>query len=114
MMFGIYAHRLAGTLFGNKNFAEAVRMHSKTFMKVSIALILMVLSFLVVSINLYEGYNYLDDGFCENIQLSSIVCQVMYISRAVYAFFCILWNLLVVFILLSVCRTHTIGKKKII
>ncbi|XP_041360958.1 uncharacterized protein LOC121377134 isoform X2 [Gigantopelta aegis] len=112
MLFGIYAHRLAGTLFSNKNFAEAVRMHSKTFMKVSIALILMVLSFLVVAINLFGSFNLMYDASCTNIQLSPVVCHMMYISRAVYAFFCVLWNLLVVFILLSVCRTHTIGIRR--
>ena len=50
------------------------------------------------------------DAYCHNVSVSAIVCKVMFVSRVGYSVLSLVWNLLVGIVLLSVCRTHTIGK----
>ncbi|XP_046581509.1 uncharacterized protein LOC124288960 isoform X2 [Haliotis rubra] len=112
ILLGVYAHKLAGKLFSNKNFAESVRMHSKTFLKISTAGLMSLLGLGLVGINSYDGFDLYLSSTCTKIQLQPIVCHIQYVSKTFYALLCVLWTLLVGFVMLSVCRTHTIGVRR--
>ncbi|KAK7091847.1 hypothetical protein V1264_009475 [Littorina saxatilis] len=109
---GVYAHNLAGRLFSNKNFVECVRIHSKTFLKISVSWLTLILGVLVVGVNCYEAAPIFGDSTCGTAQIEILVCQVFYVGRVVYAVLMILWNFIVVYVLFSVCRTHTIGIRR--
>ncbi|XP_071109466.1 uncharacterized protein [Haliotis cracherodii] len=112
ILLGVYAHKLAGKLFSNKNFAESVRMHSKTFLKISTAGLMSILGLGLVGINSYDGFDLFFSSSCTKIQLQPIVCHIQFVSKTFYALLCVLWTLLVGFVMLSVCRTHTIGVRR--
>ncbi len=48
--------------------------------------------------------------FFSQVGIHPVICQVMYIMKVCCLSISLLWNLLVGIVLLSVCRTHTIGK----
>ena len=51
-------------------------------------------------------------GFITNlllVGLSVLVCQIRFVSVCIFSIFAILWNSLVGMVLLSVCRTNTMG-----
>ncbi|RUS76129.1 hypothetical protein EGW08_016099, partial [Elysia chlorotica] len=118
----IYARSLAVRLLSNALFVQCIRMHTKTIFKINAAVIILVLSVTVASFNIYLTRNILDnghtptdtgtsnimDGNCETAGLHRYICEVYFLARIVLMFFALAWNLLVVSILLSVCRTHTI------
>lgn len=109
---GPYANKLAAKLFTSQKFIESVRMHSRTIFKMSSAVILILLGIAVMSLNLYNASKIASNVYCaQNVTVSVTVCQAMYGTRVGYTVFCLLWNLLVGIVLLSVCRTHTIGKE---
>ena len=109
LSLGIYSQKLAGRLFTNRNFAESVRIHSRTYFKISAAGLLMVLSVAAVTLNCYNDYSVFGPDHCVRIFLHPAVCHVMYGSHVAFSIMSLVWNVLVGCVLLSVCRTHTIG-----
>ena len=76
----------------------------------SIPGILVLLSTTLVVLNDVSSAHTFEAKTCHKLGLPGPLCQVMYISRVLFSIFALLWNLLVAILLLSVCRTHTIGK----
>ncbi|BFZ21036.1 hypothetical protein BsWGS_24075 [Bradybaena similaris] len=120
---GIYANTLATRLFSNKRMVDCIRLHSKTIFKVNTAFIVMLLSLSVVVGNLYSSQSLLEshmpsngtlvsDANCVHVGVDVFLCKVYFGSKIVYSCLCLLWNLLVVGIFLSVCRTHTISIRR--
>lgn len=107
---GIYSRQLAARLFSNRNFSESVRIHSRTFLKISAAGLLILFSVALTSLDLYTTYIAFGPKHCVKIFLNETVCHVMYYSHVGFTVIGLLWNILVGCVLLSVCRTHTIGK----
>ncbi|XP_059144737.1 uncharacterized protein LOC131931924 isoform X2 [Physella acuta] len=120
---GIYANSLAARLFSNKRMVDCIRLHSKTFLKISTVLIIVILSMIVIATNLYTNIYLLDnkasgnetgvvDSNCATIGSQVILCQIYFGSKVFYSILCLTWNLLVACIYLSVCRTHTISIRR--
>ena len=107
---GIYANKLASKLFSNPRFVNIVRMHSKTFFKVSAAVLLILLGLVEVIIQNIQNKHVLQDNHCLKVNVNPVVCHLMFGAHVGYSCIMLLWNLLVGIVLLSVCRTHTIGK----
>ncbi len=107
---GIYANRLAAVLLSNQRFVDSVRLHTRTVFKVSAAGLLIIISVANMVLNNYRTRLLYPGSRCENITLSGSLCHAMFGLKVGYSSFCLLWNLLVGLILLSVCRTHTIGR----
>ena len=108
---GIYSYRLAGKLLSNKHFATSVRIHSRTLFKVPAALLIIVAGLGFTGLNIYRSYEsvYLEDH-CSTIGVYRIICHLMFVSRSAFSIVGAVWNLFVGCILLSVTRTHTIGR----
>ncbi|KAK3087919.1 hypothetical protein FSP39_012441 [Pinctada imbricata] len=111
---GIYSQKLAAKLFTNRNFAESVRIHSRTFFKISAAGLLLFLSTGAVALNCYNDFSIFGPNHCDKIFLHQAVCHVMYGSHVAFSVMSLVWNVLVGCVLLSVCRTHTIGIRRFI
>lgn len=107
---GIYANRLAGRLFMTPKFLESVRLHSKTVFKISAAGVMVLLGVAEIILNAVANKTMFEDGHCDTVNLTVEVCKALYVFRICCSVLTIIWNLLVGIILLSVCRTHTIGK----
>ena len=107
---GIYANKLAGRLFVTPHFLDSIRLHSKTIFKISAAGITIVLGLAAIILNCFEAKDIFDGSMCRKIVLNIAVCKVLFVTRVICSIFTLIWNLLVAIILLSVCRTHTIGK----
>ena len=78
---GVYAHSLAGRLFGNRNFMECVRVHSKTFLKVSTSWLTLGLGVVVIVVNCYEAAPTFYDDTCDTVQTAALVCRVFFVGR---------------------------------
>ncbi|XP_033726648.1 uncharacterized protein LOC117316219 [Pecten maximus] len=111
---GIYSNKLSKKLFSNRNFVESVRIHSRTFLKVSAAGLLIFLGTVAVVINGYVKYKEFGPRHCQTLNINTVICHVMYSSHVTFSVISLLWNLLVGCMLLSVCRTHTIGVRRFI
>lgn len=111
---GVYANNLAARLISNKNFGENVRMHSRTIFKVSSAGLLFILCLGLVSVNIYHTYIQFNLHPCKQIRINNAICLVNMIGKTGFGFLALIWNCLVGFVLLSVCRTHTIGIRRFI
>ena len=61
-------------------------------------------------LNLYSAYGSHTADQCETIGLHHVICHSLYGCRAVFSVLAMCWNLLVGCVLMSVCRTHTIGE----
>ena len=107
---GIYSNKLAAKLFSNQNFVDSVRVHSRTFFKISVAGLLIVFGTGAVGINIYTSYAEFGPAHCEKVKLLPIFCHIMYSSHVAFSVISLMWNLFVGCVLLSVCRTHTVGK----
>ena len=107
---GTYSNQLAAKLFSNQKFVDSVRMHTKTVFKISSAGLLFLLSAVGILLNDYHTAGQFDKEYCQNVDLSAWVCHVMFISKVGFSIFTLIWNVLVGIVVLSVCRTHTIGK----
>ena len=107
---GVYGNSLAAKLFSNQKFVDSVRLHSKTIFKISAVGLLIALTVAITVVNNYSSAKTFSDEHCQNISLSTAVCKVMFGSRVSFSIFSAVWNLLVAVVLLSVCRTHTIGQ----
>lgn len=108
-ILGVYANLLASRLFRNPRFHDSVRLHSKTIFKISAAGIMIVLGTAVIVMNIVGVRSLFDNETCERVSLHFLVCKFMFISRASHSVLALVWNLMVGVVLLSVCRTHTIG-----
>lgn len=113
---GIYANILASNLFSNRKFVDCVRMHTKTIFKISAAMIMIILSFTLIILNNIRSAEFFTEDHCETLKvgLNPWVCHIMYVMKVAYSVLCLIWNLLVGIVLLSVCRTHTIGIRRFI
>ncbi|KAK6167417.1 hypothetical protein SNE40_021451 [Patella caerulea] len=111
---GIYSHKLAGRLFSNKNFVESVRMHAKTFLKISTVGLVVIVCLIIVGIQAYENFTvYTGEGSaCKLAEIYPVVCDVMYGTMMAYLVIGMIWNIVVGCVLLSVCRTHTISIRR--
>ncbi|KAL4217621.1 hypothetical protein ACF0H5_022363 [Mactra antiquata] len=115
LALGIYSFKLAGRLFGDKDFAASVRGHSRTLFKISSAVFLIISGFLFTGLNLYSAFvDTYAASHCHVIGLHHLVCNSMFISRVIFTTFSVIWNLMVGCMLLSVCRTHTIGIRRFV
>ncbi|KAJ8321626.1 hypothetical protein KUTeg_000097 [Tegillarca granosa] len=92
---GIYSRQLAARLFSNRNFSESVRIHSRTFLKISAAGLLILFSVALASLDLYTTYIAFGPKHCVKIFLNESVCHVMYYSHVGFTFIGLLWNILV-------------------
>lgn len=111
---GIYSQKLAGRLFSNRNFSESVRIHSRTFFKISAVGLVTFLSVTMIALNCYSDFSVFGPNNCDTIFLHNSICHIMYSSHVAFSIMSLIWNLLVCCILLSVCRTHTMGKSMFI
>lgn len=109
---GLYSQKLAARLFSNRNFVECVRLHSRTFLKISVAGIFIFFSIGVMGINTYVSYRNFGPKHCDKLKLNRYVCHVLFSSHVAFTFISLSWNVLVGCTLLAVCRTHTIGKHR--
>ncbi|XP_060586694.1 uncharacterized protein LOC132742337 isoform X2 [Ruditapes philippinarum] len=114
LCLGIYSFRLAGRLFGDEDFAASIRTHSKTLFKINSAILLILCGFIFTGLNLYTSFDTYASDYCHIVGLHHLVCNSMYISRVVFSVLATIWNLLVGCMLLSVCRTHTIGIRRFV
>ena len=106
---GVYGNRLAAKLFASETFLSSVRMHSRTLFKISAVGIMTIVAVLALGLNNYEAVVRYSGQHCRNVSVSYAVCTTMVVARCSYSLVCMLWNVLVGLVLLSVCRTHTIG-----
>lgn len=109
---GLYSQKLAGRLFSNRNFSESVRIHSRTFFKVSAIGLVTFLSVAMIGLNCYSDYHIFGPNNCDKIFLHNSICHIMFASHVAFSTMSLIWNLLVCCVLLSVCRTHTMGLRK--
>ena len=107
---GIFANRLAKKLFRSRTFVDSVRMHSKRILKISGSVLLFILATIILSLNSYGVYQDYSLERCENVTAPKEICPIIVISRVSFSIFNVVWNLLVGMVMLSVCRTQTIGK----
>jgi hypothetical protein len=107
---GVYANGLAYKLFTNRNMLQSVRMHSKTVLKINSAGLLAILGVIFITLNNYDNFYEFHEHTCSKLGVNVWVCRLKYTSRIGHSIFGFLWNLLVGVVVLSVCRTHTIGK----
>ena len=121
---GIYANNLASRLFSNPRVVECIRMHSKTFLKISTATLVGCLCVTVVAINLYNNAFLLDtntshntstpltDPNCADLGIRVVLCDIYFTSKVLFCLICLVWNFIVVGAYLSICRTHTVGIRR--
>lgn len=108
--FGFYCKDLSSRLFLHQRFLKDVRMHSRSVFKINGAILVFILGFCFTSANVIESLDWFNRSHCDKIELEHIVCQIMSISSIAVSVFALIWNCLVAFVFMSVCRTHTIGK----
>jgi len=122
---GVYSQRLAHKLFEHPKVLEMMRLHSKTFAKMNVAIlaILILAGFCAVlnMSNIEYAYRYsesivnkTDVNPCQTVEVPLLICQVYFFSQAVYSLFFLLWNAMVGAALICVARTHTIAIRKFI
>ncbi|XP_014781119.1 uncharacterized protein LOC106876890 isoform X1 [Octopus bimaculoides] len=111
---GIYANDLAGRLISNKNFADSVRMHSRTVFKISSTGLLFLISLVLMCVNSYHSWINFQAESCQQIGVTNALCLIAFSCKVSFGVFALIWNCMVGFILLSVCRTHTIGIRRFI
>ncbi|XP_064597182.1 uncharacterized protein LOC135463710 [Liolophura sinensis] len=110
----IYANKCAARLFSSKNFIRSVRLHSKTIFKVSAVGLMGILGVSFMTVNSYHAVSTFQDEHCLSVNLSFVVCKIVYPARVSFNIFGIIWNMIVAAVLLSVCRTHTVGIRRFI
>lgn len=112
--FGFYAKNLSGRLFRHPQFLRDIRMHSRTIFKINAAILFFLLGAIFIGTNDYEGYHSFLNETCEKVELYPIVCKLQFLSRVIFSVFALIWHSLVSFVMISVCRTHTIGIRRFI
>ncbi|XP_046639130.1 uncharacterized protein LOC124320331 [Daphnia pulicaria] len=115
-LLGLYAKNLAYRLYNSSKFLEMVRLHAKTILKVNAAFVFFLLMTTFVAVHNISAYYYwyADRETCSTAGISPILCQIRFIALCVFSIFAILWNSLVGIVLLSVCRTNTMGIRRFI
>ncbi|XP_033097757.1 uncharacterized protein LOC117101789 [Anneissia japonica] len=103
----LYANQLAYKLFTSKVLVDSVRLHSKTMFKINIGILILVCGLVFIGLYDYQMYNNFKPSYCLNVSVPVPICHVMYPSHVMLSAFCLLWNLLVGIVCISVCRTHT-------
>ncbi|CAC5388598.1 unnamed protein product [Mytilus coruscus] len=111
---GLYSQKLAAKLFSNRNFVECVRIHSRTFLKISVAGLFIFLAVVIYGINSYVSFLNFGPNHCDKLKLTRYVCHVMYSSHLAFTLISMMWNVLVGCTLFSVCRTHTVVIRRFI
>jgi len=122
---GVYSQRLAHKLFEHPKLLETMRLHSKTFAKINVALLaILILAGFCAVLNMSTieyAYSYSDSMVnktdinpCQTVKVPLLICQVYFFSQAVYSLFFLLWNAMVGAALICVARTHTIAIRKFI
>ncbi|XP_074656904.1 uncharacterized protein LOC141910086 isoform X2 [Tubulanus polymorphus] len=111
---GVYANHLAFRLFTNKMMLQSVRLHAKTIFKINSSYLVAVLGVVFIAVNLVHNRYEFSAQTCEQVNLNRWICHLRYTSRAAYSCAALFWNLLVAIVILSVCRTHTIGIRRFI
>merc|ERR1740129_2290191 len=95
---GVYSQRLAHKLFEHPKVLEMMRLHSKTFAKMNVAIlaILILAGFCAVlnMSNIEYAYRYsesivnkTDVNPCQTVEVPLLICQVYFFSQAVYSLF---------------------------
>ncbi|XP_023217565.1 uncharacterized protein LOC111619963 [Centruroides sculpturatus] len=112
--FGFYAKNLSARLFRHTQFLRDIRMHSRTIFKINAAVLFFLLGAIFISTNDYDGFHSYLNETCEKVELYVIVCKLQFLSRVIFSVFALIWHSLVSFVLISVCRTHTIGIRRFI
>ncbi|CAL4093420.1 unnamed protein product, partial [Meganyctiphanes norvegica] len=110
--FGMYGYSLASRLYSQRSFMNMLRLHSKSVFKMNTSVLIFLLMFLFVlcdDINAYESFK---DKTCQKVGASVLICKVSYISRVVFSIFSLVWNYMVAFVVVSICRTHTISIRR--
>lgn len=111
---GLYSQKLTARLFSNRNFVECVRLHSRTFLKISVAGLFIFVTCALAGINSYVSFLSFGPNHCDKLELNRIICHVLYSSHISFMTISMIWNVLVGCTLLSVCRTHTIVIRRFI
>ena len=91
-------------------FVDSVRMHSKRILMISGSLLLFLIATVLLTLNSYGVAQTYTPDKCHNISLHTQLCPVIAGTRIGFSVLSVLWNLLVGVVMLSVCRTQTIGK----
>jgi len=139
---GIYANRLAVKLVGNQKLLDSIRMHTKSVLKIRASnwALILILGFLAsdfydrymeiikrpeivpqpvvpTTVPMKMEFQTYAQGYvtsCKNVGLPQFVCTLDVYARLCFSIFAGLWNLLVLIVILSICRTHTIGIRRFI
>lgn len=106
---GVYGNRLASKLFASESFLRSVRMHSRTLFRLNAVAIMVLVSLGANILNNYDAATTYTADKCLSVNVSQHICITMVAARGGYSFACFMWSILVGIVLLSVCRTHTIG-----
>lgn len=112
--FGIYGRRLARRLFSHPSFLRDIRMHAKTVFKINAAALAFVAGVVFVVSSCYNARDTLEPSKCAISGAPWGLCLARFVSRIVFSVFTLVWNGLVCVVLVSVCRTHTIGIRRFI
>lgn len=110
---GVYSHNLAGRLLAAPAIAQSVRLHTKTVFKLNSAGVLIVLASCGLGVNLFGSKSDRTFKHCSTVNLPGELCSALFYVRCVYGIVCLLWNILIASIILSVCRTLTLGSYRI-
>ncbi|KAI9553997.1 hypothetical protein GHT06_019268 [Daphnia sinensis] len=115
-LLGLYSKNLAYRLYNSSKFLEMVRLHAKTVLKVNAAFVFFLLMTSFVAVHNISAYYtwYADQETCAAAGITPILCQIRFIAMCIFSVFAILWNSLVGIVLLSVCRTNTMGIRRFI
>jgi len=110
-LLSLYAKNLAYRLYSSDKFLHMVRLHAKTVLKINSAFVFFLLITSFVLVNNVQEYAvwYADPTTCAQVGMDVIVCQMRFISLSIFSVFAVVWNSLVGIVLLSVCRTNTMG-----
>lgn len=111
---GLYAKSLSGRLFRYPRFLADIRMHARTVFKINAAFLVFSLGLFFIIIQDMQSADLLYEKTCQIIEMEVIVCQIQFVSRVIFSIFSLIWNTLVAIVLISLCRTHTIGIRRFI
>ncbi|XP_076350081.1 uncharacterized protein LOC143246804 isoform X3 [Tachypleus tridentatus] len=112
--YGFYSKHLCRRLISHTRIMKDVHMHSRTLFKIHATLLVFLLGLVFTVVNSYDGVYIFYDGTCLNINLNPLVCKVEFVLRVLFSSATLIWSSLVAFVLISICRTHTVGIRKFI
>lgn len=114
---GIYSPKLVYRLLSHPVIRDGVRWPSQAVFRLNVAGLVALLCVILVVVSNYSARTLLHlnwDTSGNTIQLKNslaimVALEVTYASQLLFSIVILFWNLTVVFILLSTCRTYTIG-----